>query len=63
MTQKTGKKAGTRTIEKNTICHDMSTERKCYTVAKTGSDSYLLTSIDQKWLPAYQMVAGNPDNL
>ena len=64
VTQKSGTtKAGTWTVDKNTICHDLSTERKCYTVTAKGGDTFQLQSTDMKWLPSYQMVAGNPQNL
>jgi hypothetical protein len=56
-------KSGTWTIDKDTICHDLSTERKCYKVTKSGPDTYKLQSIDFKWTPTYRMVPGNPDKL
>jgi hypothetical protein len=56
-------RAGKWTIDKNTICHDLSSERKCYTVNKKEPDTYQLQSTDMKWLPTYKMVAGNPDKL
>jgi hypothetical protein len=63
VTQKSGTKAGTWTVDKNTICHDLSTERKCYTVTGKGDDSFQLQSTDFKWAPTYKMVAGNPQKL
>jgi hypothetical protein len=54
---------GKWTIEKNTICHDLSSERKCYTVNRKEPDTFQLQSTDFKWLPTYKMVAGNPDKL
>ena len=63
VTQKSGKKAATWKIDKNTICHDLSTERKCYTVTKKSDDTYQLQSTDYKWTPTYKMVPGNPEKL
>ena len=63
VTQKSGTKAGTWTVDKNTICHDLSTERKCYTVTGKGDDTYQLQSTDFKWAPTYKLVAGNPQKL
>ena len=54
---------GTWTIDKNTICHDLSSERKCYTVNRKDGDTFQLQSTDMKWLPTYKMAAGNPDKL
>lgn len=63
VTEKAGTRAGTWTIDKNTICHDLASERKCYTVNRTGPDTVELQSTDFKWKPAYKLVAGNPDKL
>jgi hypothetical protein len=54
---------GKWTIDKNTICHDLSSERKCYTVNRKQADTFQLQSTDFKWLPTYKTVAGNPDKL
>lgn len=56
-------RGGTWTIDKNTICHDLSSERKCYTVNRKDADTFQLQSTDFKWLPTYKMAAGNPDKL
>jgi hypothetical protein len=56
-------RAGTWTIDKNTICHDLSSERKCYTVKRTGPDTVELQSTDFKWMPTYKLVAGNAEKL
>lgn len=63
ITERNGTRAGTWTIDKNTICHDLSTERKCYTVKRLGNDTVELQSTDFKWMPTYRLVAGNPENL
>ncbi len=63
VTQKSGVKSGAWTIDKATICHDLSTERKCYAVTKKGADTYQLQSTDFKWTPTYRMVPGNPEKL
>ena len=63
VTERNGTRAGAWTIDKNTICHDLSTERKCYTVKRLGNDTVELQSTDFKWMPTYRLVAGNPENL
>jgi len=63
VTEAKGTRAGTWTIEKNTICHNLSTERKCYTVNRKSPDTVELQSTDFKWVPSYKLVAGNPDKL
>ena len=64
ITESGGKvRGGTWTIDKNTICHDLSSERKCYTVNRKDGDTFQLQSTDMKWLPTYKMAAGNPDKL
>lgn len=63
VTESKGTRAGTWTIEKNTICHNLSSERKCYTVNRKSPDTVELQSTDFKWMPSYKLVAGNPDKL
>lgn len=63
VTERSGTRAGTWMVDKNTICHDLSTERKCYTVKRLGNDTVELQSTDFKWMPTYRLVAGNPENL
>ena len=63
VTQKAGIKKASWIIDKGTICHDLSVERKCYTVTKKGADTIQLQSTDRKWTPTYRMVAGNPEKL
>lgn len=63
VTEKGSTRAGTWTIDKNTICHDLASERKCYSVTRTGPDTVELQSTDFKWKPAYKLVPGNPDKL
>jgi hypothetical protein len=63
VTEKSGTRAGTWTIDKNTICHNLSSERKCYTVTRKGADAVELQSTDMKWLPSYRLVTGNPEKL
>ena len=50
------------TIEGDSICHDLSTERKCYKVYKKGGTAYELVSHDMEWKPVYDMKPGNPEN-
>lgn len=63
VTESKGVRAGTWTIEKNTICHNLSSERKCYTVNRKSDDTVELQSTDYKWMPTYRLVAGNPEKL
>lgn len=63
VTERGSVRGGTWTIDKNTICHDLSSERKCYSVKRTGPDTVELQSTDFKWMPTYKLVAGNPDKL
>lgn len=63
VTESKGTRAGTWTVEKNTICHNLSTERKCYTVIRKSPDTVELQSTDFKWQPSYKLVAGNPEKL
>ena len=63
VTQKSGVKTGSWSIDKNTICHDRSTEKKCYTVTRKGADTFGLQSTDLKWTPTYKLVPGNPEKL
>jgi len=63
VTQKSGVKTGTWSIDKNTICHDLSTEKKCYTLTKKSADTFQLQSTDLKWTPTYKMIPGNPEKL
>ena len=63
VTERNGTRSGTWTIDKNTICHDLSSERKCYTVKRIGPDTVELQSTDFKWMPSYKLVAGNPESL
>jgi hypothetical protein len=63
VTERNGVRTGSWTIEKNTICHNLSSERKCYTVKRTGPDTVELQSTDYKWMPTYKLVAGNSENL
>jgi hypothetical protein len=63
VTESKGTRAGTWTVEKNTICHNLSSERKCYTVSRKSADTVELQSTDFKWMPLYRLVAGNPEKL
>ena len=63
VTESKGVRAGTWTVEKNTICHNFSTERKCYTINRKSADTVELTSTDYKWQPTYKLVAGNTETL
>ena len=58
-----GTRVATWTVEKNTICHNFSTERKCYTVTRKSPDTVELQSSDFKWQPSYRLVAGNAEKL
>lgn len=63
ITESKGVRAATWTIEKNTICHNFSSARKCYTVKRTGPDTVELQSTDYQWMPKYKLVAGNAEKL
>jgi hypothetical protein len=63
VTESKGTRAGTWTVEKNTICHNLSSERKCYSVIRKSPDTVELQSTDFKWQPSYKLVAGNPEKL
>ncbi|MFO1081977.1 MAG: hypothetical protein U1E23_15270 [Reyranellaceae bacterium] len=63
VTEKGGVRTGNWTVEKNTICHNLSTERKCYTVTRKGPDTFELQSTDMKWMPSYRLVVGNTESL
>jgi hypothetical protein len=58
-----GVRVATWTVEKNTICHNFSSERKCYTVTRKSPDTVELQSTDFKWMPSYKLVAGNAEKL
>jgi hypothetical protein len=56
-------RAGTWSIDKNTIKHDLSSEWKCHTLKRTGPDTVELQSADFIWMPACKAVSGNLEKL
>lgn len=63
----TGKTVGRTTkeftweIKGKTLCHDTSTQRKCYYVTKFGG-GYDVESEDREWNPYYEIKIGNTEN-
>ncbi len=62
ITVKSGFKESKWEIDGDKICHDLSTQSKCYRVYKSSGDSYRLQSTDMQWEPVYAMKAGNTEN-
>ena len=61
ITVRSGFKEAKWEIDGDKICHDLSTQSKCYRVFKSG-DVYRLQSTDMAWEPVYAMKAGNTEN-